>query len=322
MKDFISVDWGTTSLRVSLCADAGNSVIQTIAFEEGILAMNQRFLAKGDPSSQARKLFFEETLDRVIHDLDLSDKESHPVLISGMASSNIGMEMLPYARLPFALDGQHAVVKQWQTEDRSYFMVSGLATEDDLMRGEETQLVGAAALTNLTHREEALFIFPGTHAKHVKVANGAVQEFKTYMTGEVFCQLFSNSILAQSVMVHHDHNESNTSAFVNGVQEGAAGNILQKIFKVRTNGMFNRMNKEENFSYLSGMLIGAELKDLVSSAKRRIILCGKGEMMQAYQLALKSLGILCDEYFLTAVDANAATAVGQYRIIQRFSSRF
>jgi len=86
------------------------------------------------------------------------------------------------------------------------------------------------------------------------------------------------------------------------------------MFRVRTAGMFNRMNKEENFSYLSGMLIGAELKDLIGSSSQPIILCGNGEMMQAYQEALKVLGIGKGQNDIFIVDSHQATAIGQYKI--------
>jgi 2-dehydro-3-deoxygalactonokinase len=313
MSDFISIDWGTTSLRVSHCSDGGHTIIRSIATTDGALAVNQRFLAKGNSSPEARKSFFQEVMDEAIEQLNISSDLPLPVLISGMASSAIGMETLPYAHLPFSVDGSKAMIKQWRKGGNTYSMISGLATEDDIMRGEETQLVGAAIIANV-ELEEALLIFPGTHAKHMVIKNGEVQGFKTYMTGEVFCQMFSNSILAQSVTVHHDHNEQNTSAFLKGVREGAEGNILQTMFRVRTNGMFHRMNKEENFSYLSGMLIGAELKDIKGFSSRPIILCGSGEMMQAYHEALKALGVIKEQKDIFSVDAHQASAVGQYKI--------
>jgi 2-dehydro-3-deoxygalactonokinase len=315
MSDFISIDWGTTSLRVSHCTSEGHDTIRSVTTDDGALSVNRRFLAKGDPSPEARKNFFQEVMVKAIQQLDLPSDANLPVLLSGMVSSVIGMETLPYARLPFSLSGSEAMVKKWESEGQRYYMISGLATEEDLMRGEETQLVGASILAGIAN-EEVLFIFPGTHAKHVQVREGMVKDFKTYMTGEVFCQLFSNSILAQSVSVHHDHNESNTIAFINGVHEGAEGNVLHKMFKVRTAGLFNRMSKEENFSYLSGMLIGAELKDLKDAHLGRIILCGSGELMQAYEQALKALGLLEKPGDCFIADGNTATAIGQYKICQ------
>ena len=315
MSDFISIDWGTTSLRVSHCTSEGHHTLHTVTTVDGALSVNQRFLAKGDPSPEARKIFFQEVMASALQQLDLTTDAKVPVLLSGMVSSAIGMETLPYARLPFSLNGSEAVMKGWEAEGQRYCMISGLTTEDDLMRGEETQLVGASILAGIGS-EEALFLFPGTHAKHVEVREGMVQGFKTYMTGEVFCQLFSNSILAQSVSVHHDHSATNTAAFINGVHEGAEGNVLQKMFKVRTAGMFNRMSKEENFSYLSGMLIGAELKDLKVAPPQRIILCGSGELMQAYEQALKALELLGNDVNCYVADGNTATAIGQYRICQ------
>jgi 2-dehydro-3-deoxygalactonokinase len=318
MNEFISVDWGTTSLRASLCSSGGKIMLRSVSSDDGALSVHQRFLRESDKGPDARKAFYLKILQDLIHQLSLPADQKMPILISGMASSTIGMETIPYASLPFGLTGNNAVVKQWEADGQEYFMVSGLATEDDLMRGEETQLVGAAVLINMQHEEEALFIFPGTHAKHVQVKEGVVAGFKTYMTGEVFCQLFSNSILAQSVTPHHDHEGSSKEAFIKGVKEGSDGNILHQMFKVRTNGMFSRMGKQENFSYLSGMLIGAELKDLLLLQKNRIVLCGSGEMMQAYELALHSLNISA---MLMTIDASLATAVGQHEICQPFSSR-
>ena len=61
----------------------------------------------------------------------------------------------------------------------------------DVMRGEETQLVGAVAADEAS----VLAVLPGTHSKWARVDRGRVVDFTTYMTGELYGVLLSHSIL-------------------------------------------------------------------------------------------------------------------------------
>src|SRR5450432_1404958 len=120
-----------------------------------------------------------------------------------MASSTLGMVELPYKELPFLADGSDLRVETIYANGlfhHDVLLISGARTGDDVMRGEETQLVGCALGAGYaTQAGEQVFIFPGTHSKHVVVREGRVIAFKTYMTGEFFELLSKKSILAGDV---------------------------------------------------------------------------------------------------------------------------
>ncbi|MEJ7588662.1 MAG: 2-dehydro-3-deoxygalactonokinase, partial [Ferruginibacter sp.] len=116
---------------------------------------------------------------------------------------------------------------------------------------------GARIIANET---EQLFIFPGTHSKHLSVKNGMVTSITTYMTGELFDLLSSKSILSASVK--KNERGDNSPFFIEGVIKGTGSNLTNSIFHVRTNHLFNKITSFENYDYLSGLLIGHELKEI------------------------------------------------------------
>lgn len=215
-----------------------------------------------------------------------------PVVISGMASSTIGMAELPYKPLPFATDGsdlQTKIIGPTADFKHATLLISGVKSEDDVMRGEETQLVGC--LFEKTDAEQ-LFLHPGTHAKHVLVHNGRAVALKTYMTGEFFSLLSTKGILAASVEEGGKLAEGNNRQwFEEGVRNSQKDNALHNAFLVRTNDLFKKASKQENYFYLSGLLIGSECQDLLKRPPARITLAGEPVLVAHYGAALQVLGI-------------------------------
>src|SRR4029079_6951360 len=125
-----------------------------------------------------------------------------------------------------------------------------------------------------------------THSKHVRVKDNHVVDLKTYMTGEFFALLSQKSILSDSVEFGGDlSNEQNLESFEEGVRTGLKENILHASFLTRTNTLFSKYSKQANYHYLSGVLIGAELKDITESTASPVhIVCSK-ELKQPYEHA-------------------------------------
>jgi 2-dehydro-3-deoxygalactonokinase len=182
-------------------------------------------------------------------------------------------------------------------------IISGIRTENDVIRGEETQLAGCLLM------DDGLFIFPGTHSKHILVKDGIAIDFKTYMTGELFELLATKSILSSS-LVKGSVTDQSLQAFDEGVND-AGLNLLHASFLVRTNQLFNKYSKKENYYYLSGLLIGCELKDLKNASHSNIFLIGTRELCSYYE---KALQILEPEKKIKTINAEEATIKGQYKI--------
>lgn len=132
---------------------------------------------------------------------------------------------------------------------------------------------------------------PGTHSKHILVHNGWVKDISTYMTGELFDLLSNKSILSASVKRDPQEQATHDRFFADGVKKGATLNLMNSMFHVRSNQLFGKAGPGENFHYLSGLLIGHELKELSESDDISFTLVCGGELKKAYTLALNVLGV-------------------------------
>jgi len=164
-------------------------------------------------------------------------------------------------------------------------LISGLRTETDVMRGEETQLMG---LANQLSAEESTVILPGTHSKHVYLKAGKITGFHTYMTGEFFELLSQHSILSASIEASREFDQSNEVFFSNGVTLAKQQPLLAASFQIRTNELLHQVSKKQNFHFLSGLLIGSELSNLAPDTS--VYICGGGALQSLYQSALETLG--------------------------------
>jgi 2-dehydro-3-deoxygalactonokinase len=215
-----------------------------------------------------------------------------PVVISGMASATIGLRLLPYRDLPFSLTGGNltsATRPATKEFPHPLLIISGARVPDDVMRGEETQLVGAAALDPAAGGD-GVVILPGTHSKHVRVEGGSAVALKTYMTGEYFDLLSRHSILANSIDRDAVCEPSEaTAAFAEGVARGARENILHASFKVRVAEISGERRPAAGFYFLSGLMTGAELAELRPADTGRVTLVGNARLTRNYTQAFKAL---------------------------------
>lgn len=271
---------------------------------------------------EARLNFFLNILLEQIRFLALKTNQSLsgiPVMISGMASSNIGMMPLPYAAMPFAMDGAGLTCSRL-TRNKNFehdmLLISGIRSDDDVMRGEETQLIGCAG-RHEDNQEEKVFIFPGTHSKHISVKGNQAVAFSTYMTGEFFALLSEKSILSSTVeKTNGKQTDAGMRSFLNGVSDSAQSNLLHNCFKVRTNNLFNKLTNQENYHYLSGLIIGTELRELLNYDPIQIYLCAGSELQAYYKEALAELGLGHKVHTFSPQWVEEAVVRGQLTIYQ------
>lgn len=281
----ISCDWGTSSFRLYLVQIADGQILHMIDNGVGIKELFNSWSKSGRPS---RLDFFLEYLDFRIY---LLAKKSEmelggiPLIISGMASSSIGMQELAYSTLPFRLSGQDLNYEIIRTDKgRPIYLWSGLSSARDVMRGEESQIIG---LADYFAHQPCVAIQPGTHSKHIFVENGTIVDFHTYMTGEFFALLGEHSILKNSLPVGKV-SKTDWPYFERGVRTADQLSLLTASFHVRTNELLHRISPDQNFHYLSGLLIGSELKEL--NKELPVYLCGGGRLREPYKKALEILG--------------------------------
>ena len=267
----IGLDWGTTSCRAYLVG-ADGAVLDRVADGAGILKVENGA--------------FGAALDTMVGRWDAA----LPVLLSGMIGSRQGWVEAPYARCPAGADG---VVKALATVDhgrRTISLVPGLSTENDampdVMRGEETQIFGALALSGQT---DGLFLLPGTHSKWAYATGGRIASFRTFMTGEVFGALKDHTILGRLM-----NEGSDAEGFARGVREGAAvgsaGALLNRMFATRTYGLMDKLSGAALSDYLSGLLIGAEIAEATRRSKGAVTIIASPALAQRYTDALRLTG--------------------------------
>ena len=316
---FLSCDWGTSAFRLRLVERETLKILAETHSKEGNAATAQLWQQAGQPPGQ-RVAFYRAILQKQLAKLETmveTSLDGVPVVISGMASSTIGMLELPYLPLPFATDGSDLLTRTIPAEPdfkHSILLISGVKSADDVMRGEEVQLVGCQFANTAA---EQLFLHPGTHAKHVLVQNGRAIALKTYMTGEIFSLLSTKGILAASVEEGGRLDEGrNHDWFEKGVQHSQRANLLHNAFLVRTNDLFKKTSKRENYFFLSGLLIGSECHDLLTHRPASITLAGEPALLALYGAALQKLGI-ADRCPVRTKTAEEITLIGQGAVLQQ-----
>ncbi len=267
----IGIDWGTSSFR-AFRLDADGAVIERRAAPRGILAV------EGGR--------FEEELLRQVGDW-IAEGELH-VLMCGMIGSRQGWLEAPYLPCPAAAAEIAAHLAVVSCEGADLRIVPGLTCRDDggtpeVMRGEETQIVGALAEFSGT----ALACLPGSHSKWARVADGRIAGFATYLSGEAFSALRGHTILGRLMR----EAPTDLDAFDRGVaRAGAPGHLLHHLFGVRTLGLFGALAEEQGASYLSGLLIGHEVRAALPAGGAAVHLIGAGALCDLYARAIAACG--------------------------------
>ncbi len=329
MQNFIlSCDWGTSSFRLRLVDVRDHRIFGEILSDEGVACTYNRWRDSYEEHEISKEHFYskqlQKNIDALSHKISVDLSET-PVVISGMACSSIGIKELPYASLPFSLDGSNALVQRLSASNGfscDVWLISGVRNHQDVMRGEETQVIGLKATDDKAHTAgDIICIFPGTHSKHIKIVNGKVVDFQTYMTGELFHVMTHHSILKDSILGNNKQvlTEIDREAFCHGVRESGKTHLLQTLFSVRINQLFEYLTKEENFFYLSGLLIGTELRSLQNNRDMRIMLCSGSNVFHLYKFAIQELGLLDQTDFIAPDRMDKVAIAGQIKVFENYN---
>jgi len=321
-KYILCCDWGTTSFRLRLVERQNYNVVEEFLSTEGV---GSTFRAWQEQNELNRFDFYAAILNESIKELAKKSAISIaniPVIVSGMASSSLGMEELPYAELPFESNGSQAsvkVFKDFNGEKSPLVLVSGVKSHEDVMRGEEAQLIGLLKLNEISIQdsEEVVFVFPGTHSKHIMVKDRFVFDFQTFMTGEIFNILTEYSILKDSVLSTSGtglKDPDNVKAFLKGVEVSGTSTLLHSLFTVRTGQLFGNFSKEQNSFYLSGLLIGSELRQLKDGNYDRLVICSGKHLYDHYKLAAEAISLKFNTTYIQPDLIDKATIAGQVQI--------
>ena len=294
----IAIDWGTTSAR-AYCMDAGGNVIAQRAVPIGVM--------------QVQDGCFPEALSVLLG--DWRDVNA-PRIACGMVGSRQGWREAPYVDCPAPLANLAAGIVR--TEGGALAIVPGVRTRDsngipDVMRGEETQLVGAVGEAE----ERVLAVLPGTHCKWALVEQGRIKDFATFMTGEMYSVLMQHSILGR---LAQPAGGEPGPGFALGVTRGlGAGGLSHDLFGARTLVLTGELAAPDVSDWLSGLLIGREVRNARLWAHRTgcdgasVRLVGADALLARYAAAMIQAGIAVEK---APVDA---AALGLWKIAQHAS---
>jgi 2-dehydro-3-deoxygalactonokinase len=272
----IGVDWGTTSFRAYRIGADGD-VIDSKTAPAGILKVPEGG--------------FEHVFEREVGPW-LRDEPHLPVIASGMITSRQGWVEVPYCPCPAGREEiARALLRHDSGHGRIIHFVPGLSIMGvdgipDVMRGEETQIIGEVGAA----AGRRLLVLPGTHSKWALVEDGRIVWFATFMTGELFGVLKEHSILGRSMAGEADDEE----AFRCGLAYARAkrGGLLNRLFSARTLSLFDQLPAERIESYLSGLLIGTEVREALDCLEEApgdqgVTVVGSSDLTERYTTAIQ-----------------------------------
>jgi 2-dehydro-3-deoxygalactonokinase len=274
----LALDWGTSSLRAGLLGEGGR-VLELRYRPWGIL-----HLPEGG---------FAAALQGIAGDW-LSARPGLPAVASGMVGSAQGWREAPYAEVPAdAAALARRLLRFEALPGVMLHIVPGVrrgGERPEVMRGEETQIVG---LLTQSASAGARLVLPGTHSKWVRVDGGRIADFHTYMTGELFALLREHSILGRPAREAGGGEPSDVAfdAGVVAVRDGGPAGTTVLLFSARTRVLAGQLPGAHSLEYLSGLLVGEELRcALPEAGDGPILLVGEPALCARYQRALALFG--------------------------------
>lgn len=301
----VAVDWGTSSLRVWVLSRDG-AVLAERRSPDGMGTLTpDRFegVLRGHL----------DALDFLVSHL----ARPTPVVICGMAGARQGWREAPYADAPGRLDGIIGKAVSVPADGLDVRILPGMAQhhpdKPDVMRGEETQLLGLL-LDDPT--ATGLVAMPGTHSKWVALDEGTVTSFSTVMTGELFALLARQSILRHTIGEAAPSGDPAAEAFLAGARLGLAepDGLVSRLFGIRAGGLLFGTAGDAAADRLSGLLIGAEVGSALAHHEggTPVILVASGRMADLYAAVLGAAGAT-----VRHVDADDAVRKGLFHAARR-----
>jgi 2-dehydro-3-deoxygalactonokinase len=295
MVSLIAIDWGTTTFRADRLSEEGY-ILDKRESSNGIISVKNGQFA--------------ETFAVQVGDWMDSEPDAR-VIMCGMVGSRQGWKEIDYVT---GQTGLHEIASAMEQillcNGRNAWIVPGYSGinvdgQMDVMRGEETQILGAISGKTGVH----IFCLPGTHSKWVSVIDGKISCITTFMTGEVFDVMCHHSILGKLMTDQGREQEGAERWFDDGIEKAKMGiSLLSGFFGVRARALLAEIPEAYTKDYLSGLLIGTEIHDAYKNKHLEVTIIGSGKLTGLYGRAIRAFGgrtLLADE---------DVVAVGLYKL--------
>ncbi|CAN5625037.1 2-dehydro-3-deoxygalactonokinase [soil metagenome] len=256
-ENFLSCDWGTSHFRLRLVDALNLEVRGEIKTSEGVAAVASQ------AAPETRSTQFAEILVRHVDTIfQQTNCRATSCIISGMASSNLGWVEVPYAEAPLSMTFDHLQKRIFEIfpfgPPIAVTLVSGVRTDNDVMRGEECELIGLLESNPELSDSNVHLLLPGTHSKHVHLKSRRLESFVTFMTGELFEHLRNLPTLRTTLKAE---TEMSMSDFLDGVWVAKKCGLSAGLFKIRARSILSQQECGAQ-SFLSGLIIADELLHL------------------------------------------------------------
>ena len=263
---YIAIDWGSTNLRAWLCQ--GEQCLESRQSAAGVTRLNGK------------------SPEAVLAEVTRNWRDSAtPVVMAGLVGSNVGWKIAPYLPVPAHFS---AIGEQLTSVGDNIWIIPGLCVSrndnHNVMRGEETQLLGARTLS-----PSSVYVMPGTHCKWVQADAEQIHDFRTVMTGELHHLLLAHSLVGAGL----PEQAPSAAAFSAGLARGIASpDVLPQLFEVRASHVLGNLPREQVSEFLSGLLIGAEvasMREFVGREQAVTIVAGAA-LTSRYEQAFRAIG--------------------------------
>jgi 2-dehydro-3-deoxygalactonokinase len=289
--EWVAVDWGTSNVRAwGIAADGTHS-----------------FAAESDRGmGKISRAEYPAVLAALVDDNAAPQTD---IVICGMAGARQGWLEAPYLDTPADLTALARGAVRPEGTPLSPRILPGIcqrtAGHEDVMRGEETQLLGLLALRP---GFEGTAILPGTHSKWVEIRGGRIVRFSTAMTGELYEVLSQHSVLRHSFAAGSIDGPATEDGVAEGMRAGLESPALATslLFRTRAAALLSGKGADWCSGYLSGLLVGVEIgghRDWLQGAP--VPLIGSARFGRLYGAALKLIGAVGEP-----IDASEATIAG------------
>ena len=266
MNLWVALDWGTSNFRAYLMDN--NNVIDQVSTQEGMKFIDQ---------NEFEKILI-KNIDAWNNKFDIK-----VIIASGMVGAKQGWIEVPYINSP--CDIRNVNFKTFKIlDDANIHILSGVSqfNPSDVMRGEETQIAGFL-LNNVDFNGS--ICLPGTHSKWVNMNSYNIQEFTTFLTGELYEIVKKYSILNHSL---------NTTELDDEIVKSSAKLVIEnpsfisnKLFEIRADNLLKNSNQTSNNSKLVGYLLGIELSGSRTYWEDKdLVIIGSSNLNKYYELIL------------------------------------
>ena len=298
----IGLDWGSTNVR-AYAFDGRGEIIDRTHSNAGALTLK---------SPQQ----FDDALRALVGPWAQQNLAA-PLIACGMVGAKSGWREAGYVSIDADCAGGDdaqvvalaaKAVKVDTSLGRPLTLIPGIKSDEpDVMRGEETQLVGSGLI-------DGMVVLPGTHCKWVQMKAGCVERFATFYTGEMNALIREHSSVGALLKTAPDHDD--IAAFEMGLHyaRGGAGSWLHDLFVLRASVVTGQRTEAFVSTALSGWLLGCEITAALSMYPntRGVLLVASDALVPWYERATRALGVSCD-----ALNAEQVTARGLWRVAQR-----